>query len=265
MKTTKIETLKWTNDQLVLLDQTRLPEQEAYLGIQSLEELIVAIQSLCVRGAPAIGISAAYGMVLAARSITSIQPKTPYMDRLRHLAVGSQLQGPVDALWIHHHGGASQLVGRETRKLVGRHLIAGRKRHHPALCRRVPNNLWISKVAVDGRCKHWIRGILAPRATVVGAKSEALNLRVTMMREDCDELTAVVNDATGENKAKLVRRQCNRQVVPVKEIARDGVAPMHWTPRRAAWEMLIEEVVLAGVIDEAVRVVHPAGRRREVV
>ena len=49
MKTTKIETLKWTNDQLVLLDQTRLPEQEAYLGIQSLEELIVAIQSLCVR------------------------------------------------------------------------------------------------------------------------------------------------------------------------------------------------------------------------
>ena len=29
--------------------------------------------------------------------------------------------------------------------------------------------------------------------------------------------------------------------------------------------MLIEEVVLAGVIDEAVRVVHPAGRRREVV
>ena len=86
MKPTNIETLKWTDDQLVLLDQTRLPEQEAYLGIQSLEELIVAIQSLCVRGAPAIGISAAYGMVLTARSLTSVQPKTLYMDRLRHLA-----------------------------------------------------------------------------------------------------------------------------------------------------------------------------------
>ena len=109
MKATNIETLKWTDDQLVLLDQTRLPEQEAYLGIQSLEELIVAIQSLCVRGAPAIGISAAYGMVLAARSITSIQPKTLYMDRLRHLAKQLMAARPTALICNGLSSGSSQI------------------------------------------------------------------------------------------------------------------------------------------------------------
>ena len=76
MKPTNIETLKWTDDQLVLLDQTRLPEQEAYLGIQSLEELIVAIQSLCVKSLLLPSESAQPMGWSAARSITSIQPKT---------------------------------------------------------------------------------------------------------------------------------------------------------------------------------------------
>jgi methylthioribose-1-phosphate isomerase len=49
---------------LVLLDQTRLPGEVAYRAVRDLETLRAAIIDLVVRGAPAIGIAAAYGMVL---------------------------------------------------------------------------------------------------------------------------------------------------------------------------------------------------------
>jgi methylthioribose-1-phosphate isomerase len=49
-----------------LLDQTRLPEQIVVLRLTALEEVAEAIRTMRVRGAPAIGISAAYGMVMAA-------------------------------------------------------------------------------------------------------------------------------------------------------------------------------------------------------
>jgi methylthioribose-1-phosphate isomerase len=55
------------NDQeVILLDQRRLPLEESYLRLARVEDVAVAIETLAVRGAPAIGIAAAYGVVLAA-------------------------------------------------------------------------------------------------------------------------------------------------------------------------------------------------------
>jgi methylthioribose-1-phosphate isomerase len=54
------------DDRVVLLDQRRLPEQEAWLQCRSSAEVADAIRDLAVRGAPAIGIAAAYGYALAA-------------------------------------------------------------------------------------------------------------------------------------------------------------------------------------------------------
>lgn len=51
-----------------LLDQTRLPLDEVYIEIENIEELYQAIRTLKVRGAPAIGIAAAFGLLLAAQS-----------------------------------------------------------------------------------------------------------------------------------------------------------------------------------------------------
>jgi methylthioribose-1-phosphate isomerase len=53
-------------DAVVVLDQRRLPEQEAELRCRSSAEVAEAIRTLAVRGAPAIGIAAAYGLALAA-------------------------------------------------------------------------------------------------------------------------------------------------------------------------------------------------------
>jgi methylthioribose-1-phosphate isomerase len=51
---------------VVLLDQRRLPDEEIELECRSVAEVVVAIQELAIRGAPAIGIAAAYGLALAA-------------------------------------------------------------------------------------------------------------------------------------------------------------------------------------------------------
>jgi len=50
---------------LVVLDQTKLPGQEVFLSLEDADGVIEAIQSLRVRGAPAIGLAAAWGLVLA--------------------------------------------------------------------------------------------------------------------------------------------------------------------------------------------------------
>lgn len=59
--------LSLANDRVVMLDQRLLPEHEHYVQLTSVAEVAEAIRAMVVRGAPAIGISAAYAMVLAAR------------------------------------------------------------------------------------------------------------------------------------------------------------------------------------------------------
>lgn len=63
----KVETLRWVGDEngyLVLIDQTRLPTELIEIECRSVEAVWEAIKQLRVRGAPAIGISAAYGTVI---------------------------------------------------------------------------------------------------------------------------------------------------------------------------------------------------------
>ena len=57
--------LRWSDGALELLDQTRLPHKEKWLRCTRVEEVAEAIRRLAVRGAPAIGIAAAYGLVVA--------------------------------------------------------------------------------------------------------------------------------------------------------------------------------------------------------
>jgi methylthioribose-1-phosphate isomerase len=56
----------WRDGKVILLDQTRLPGEETYLELSDWREVADAIRTMRVRGAPAIGIAAAYGIVLAA-------------------------------------------------------------------------------------------------------------------------------------------------------------------------------------------------------
>lgn len=62
-----VAAVAWEQGRLVLLDQRKLPGAEEYLVIEELGQAVEAIADLVVRGAPAIGITAAYACVLAAR------------------------------------------------------------------------------------------------------------------------------------------------------------------------------------------------------
>src|SRR6266849_4523144 len=61
-----IKTIEWTNDGVRMLDQRLLPTEETYLMLRSYDEVADAIRKMVVRGAPAIGVSAAMGIALGA-------------------------------------------------------------------------------------------------------------------------------------------------------------------------------------------------------
>jgi len=61
--------IRWEDDHLRLLEQTLLPAEEVWIDCTEPEQVAAAIRRLAVRGAPAIGIAAAYGLVLGMRSV----------------------------------------------------------------------------------------------------------------------------------------------------------------------------------------------------
>jgi methylthioribose-1-phosphate isomerase len=62
-----VKSIEWRNHRLILLDQTRLPAEIRYLEPQDHRAVITAIRRLAVRGAPLIGVAAAFGLALEAR------------------------------------------------------------------------------------------------------------------------------------------------------------------------------------------------------
>lgn len=74
MKT--IESVTYDGSKITLLDQTKLPNEEVYLEIEDLKDLWDAIFELKVRGAPAIGIAAAFGVALFANQLETEDSKT---------------------------------------------------------------------------------------------------------------------------------------------------------------------------------------------
>ena len=83
-----VQPIQWVDDHLRLLDQRLLPQQEAYIDCHSAEDVAQAIHDMAVRGAPAIGIAAAYGLALAVRKdVHSFEQAEKVLARSRPTAV----------------------------------------------------------------------------------------------------------------------------------------------------------------------------------
>ena len=67
MKVFDIAPVKFTDDKMMILDQTRLPGEEVYIEAKTKEDVWDAIYHLRVRGAPAIGVAAGYGLYVSVR------------------------------------------------------------------------------------------------------------------------------------------------------------------------------------------------------
>lgn len=67
----KIQSVRFEHDKLIILDQTKLPMETFFTKLDTVEDVWDAIFHLKVRGAPAIGIAAAYGLYIAIRNVES--------------------------------------------------------------------------------------------------------------------------------------------------------------------------------------------------
>ncbi|MBW4684827.1 MAG: S-methyl-5-thioribose-1-phosphate isomerase [Komarekiella atlantica HA4396-MV6] len=83
--TNQVYPVIWHNDAVSLIDQTRLPNEYAFVEIHRSEDMAQAIKTMIVRGAPAIGVAAAYGMYLGAREIET-SDRHQFLDRLDQVA-----------------------------------------------------------------------------------------------------------------------------------------------------------------------------------
>ncbi|MBW3567647.1 MAG: S-methyl-5-thioribose-1-phosphate isomerase [Proteobacteria bacterium] len=81
--------MRWDGRKLQLLDQRRLPQEETWLALEDFRSVADAIRDMAVRGAPAIGIAAAWGVVLAARTSgePAVREALPVLAAARPTAV----------------------------------------------------------------------------------------------------------------------------------------------------------------------------------
>src|SRR3954454_21534484 len=103
-----MRTIDWMDDRVELIDQTALPRELRVLRIGTVAELVGAIRSLAVRGAPALGVAGAFGVALAARQfrgdhaglaaavrdIESARPTAVNLARGAHRAAARLADGP---------------------------------------------------------------------------------------------------------------------------------------------------------------------------
>ena len=69
-----IQTLEWTEDGVVFIDQTKLPTEEVYVTCTTHQQVADVIRNMVVRGAPAIGVAAAMGIALGVRNSQAENP-----------------------------------------------------------------------------------------------------------------------------------------------------------------------------------------------
>ncbi|MBX2811792.1 MAG: S-methyl-5-thioribose-1-phosphate isomerase [Myxococcales bacterium] len=87
MKPSNFRPVAYDGGVLTLLDQTRLPQDEIYEQFKTVEAIALAIEHMVVRGAPAIGLAAAYGIVVAAHRGTPLSEADARLRRTRPTAV----------------------------------------------------------------------------------------------------------------------------------------------------------------------------------
>jgi methylthioribose-1-phosphate isomerase len=122
----QIRAVQWRGDRLRLLDQRELPLEESWIECRSAEEVALAIRNLVVRGAPAIGIAAAWGVVLAAQRGDDLDKTIATLRAARPTAVN--LMWALDRMRAHVRAGAdASALADEAQKIQDEDLAANRR------------------------------------------------------------------------------------------------------------------------------------------
>ncbi|HSA06772.1 MAG TPA: S-methyl-5-thioribose-1-phosphate isomerase [Candidatus Gastranaerophilales bacterium] len=97
----KIRPIEWAGDHVKLIDQTALPYEYTTVNIKTWQEMAVAIKDMIVRGAPAIGISGAFGVALGAREFLNSKNLDEFLQKLEMMAIYLKATRPtaVNLMW----------------------------------------------------------------------------------------------------------------------------------------------------------------------
>ncbi|MDO1527356.1 S-methyl-5-thioribose-1-phosphate isomerase [Fulvimonas sp. R45] len=121
----RVRAVQWHGDRLRLLDQRLLPQQEHWIDCRDAAAVTQAIRDLVVRGAPAIGIAAAWGVVLAARAGEPLEPALAMLRAARPTAVN--LMWALDRMKARIAAGAdAAALAREAQAIQDEDLAANR-------------------------------------------------------------------------------------------------------------------------------------------
>jgi len=117
--------VQWQGDHLRLLDQRLLPQEERWIDCSNTSQVTQAIKDLAVRGAPAIGIAAAWGVVLAAKQGEPLVPALAMLRAARPTAVNlmwalDRMKSRIDA------GADAAALEREAQAIQDEDLAANR-------------------------------------------------------------------------------------------------------------------------------------------
>ncbi|MGB3206856.1 MAG: S-methyl-5-thioribose-1-phosphate isomerase, partial [Crinalium sp.] len=85
LSTNQVYPVIWKDDRVLLIDQNKLPTEYTFVEISRSDDMAQAIKTMIVRGAPAIGVAAAYGMYLGAREIET-DNRDEFLTRLEQVA-----------------------------------------------------------------------------------------------------------------------------------------------------------------------------------
>lgn len=122
----RIRAVQWQRDHLRLLDQRLLPQEERWIGCRDAGQVTQAIRDLAVRGAPAIGIAAAWGVVLAAQQHVSLDLALAQLRSARPTAVN--LMWALDRMKARIAAGAdAAALEREAQAIQDEDLAANRR------------------------------------------------------------------------------------------------------------------------------------------
>ncbi len=125
-----MKAVQWLGDRLRLIDQTRLPHRLVYLDCRDFRQVVSAIKQLKVRGAPAIGVAAAYGIALGAQQIKA-KDKAEFDSYLEKIFSAFSASRPTAVNLFHAIGRMRQVALQASSVAIAKDaLVAEAKRVH---------------------------------------------------------------------------------------------------------------------------------------
>lgn len=141
----RFNTIEWKNNNIRILDQTKLPLKEIYLEIRTVKLLANSIKRLSIRGAPAIGIAVGYGVALSSFNSKSLEIEKAKMRVLNDIEILRNTRATaVNLFWAldRMKRTIDCYKGKDTKKLYSLLLKEAKKIHKEdkELCRRIGKN-----------------------------------------------------------------------------------------------------------------------------